>query len=306
MAQAQTHEELAYDPFPSSAPPPPDFGRLVGDCFGATRGGTTRASNEDRFVVATLERALCVRQSSARDAVPRHADTDGLVLLVAEGPRLRAARGSARGIDADVIDRLLHDGVDWVFGLDVAGRVDETHVLGDLQTALRGDERVLDSVRVRAISRNLGAAITLAYCHGSSLYLAHEGGGRGYLLRDDILVPLTRERAFERELYDDGDAEPTTLRRPLVHQAIGAGGGSPGLAVEVHRVQLEPHDIVMLCSDGLTDALSDAEIAQALETAASPRAACEQLIEAAAARDGTEDVTAIVSRFEHDDATVVH
>jgi protein phosphatase len=76
------------------------------------------------------------------------------------------------------------------------------------------------------------------------------------------------------------------------------GGGVPLTDVDVHRVQLEPHDCVMLCSDGLYDVVKDDEIAAILASAPTAAAACRALIDLALERGAPDNVTAAVSRYE--------
>jgi protein phosphatase len=76
------------------------------------------------------------------------------------------------------------------------------------------------------------------------------------------------------------------------------GGEKPGLDVEVHKVELEPVDVVLLCSDGLTEMLSSQQIANILASQSDSQLACQKLIEEANQKGGKDNVTVIVSRFE--------
>src|SRR5206468_8246584 len=73
------------------------------------------------------------------------------------------------------------------------------------------------------------------------------------------------------------------------------GGSEPGVTVELHGLDVHPGDVLLLCSDGLTDMVPDADIAAVLREEAEPRSACERLVRAANGRGGVDNVTVIVA-----------
>jgi protein phosphatase len=119
---------------------------------------------------------------------------------------------------------------------------------------------------------------------------------------------LTRDHTLEQEMLDYGIVEPQNVDRQLLRHIVtnAIGGGSPGVDVEVHKVRLEPGDVVLLCTDGLSHALSDEEIAHTFELWESPRSACERLVAWARERDGNDSVTAIVTKYESDRSATAH
>jgi protein phosphatase len=75
------------------------------------------------------------------------------------------------------------------------------------------------------------------------------------------------------------------------------GGDRQGVNPEVTRIALHPHDAVLVCSDGLTEMVPDAQITEVLQTVAEPAAACARLVEMANAAGGADNVTVVVARF---------
>jgi len=65
----------------------------------------------------------------------------------------------------------------------------------------------------------------------------------------------------------------------------------------MHQLDLEPEDVVLLCSDGLTQMVPDARIAAILQEEPEPQAACERLVSEANERGGQDNITVIVARF---------
>ena len=66
----------------------------------------------------------------------------------------------------------------------------------------------------------------------------------------------------------------------------------------MHKVELEPGDVLLLCSDGLTDMIADDRIAAILKGEQEPQKACEQLVTEANEKGGKDNITVVVGRFE--------
>ncbi|MFI5302176.1 MAG: PP2C family protein-serine/threonine phosphatase [Polyangiales bacterium] len=310
METAQIAADVVSDPFPSAAPPsPPTSAPIVADSYGVSIAGSTRMSNEDQFVVATLARALFVQQSSVRQSAYQYADSYGRLLVVAEGMGGQRGSHEASTLAVNAIEHFLLRTLRWVFDLDSAAPDDDDRVVEELQGALRhADSRVFEEAIVHPELRGMGAAVTLAYSRGPDLYVAHAGDSRCYLLRSRTLHLLTRDHTLEQEMIDYGIVEPQNVDRHLLRHIVtnAIGGGSPGVDVEVHKVRLEPGDILLLCTDGLSSVVSDEEIAQTFELWESPRAACDRLVACARERDGKDSVTAIVTRYDLDTSATAH
>src|SRR5271166_3710641 len=75
------------------------------------------------------------------------------------------------------------------------------------------------------------------------------------------------------------------------------GGQETGVHVEMHKLDLEAGDVVLLCSDGLTEMVPDARIRAILQEEQEPRGACERLVAEANERGGKDNITALVARF---------
>jgi serine/threonine protein phosphatase PrpC len=85
-------------------------------------------------------------------------------------------------------------------------------------------------------------------------------------------------------------------RHPWRHVVTNIlGGDEPGVRVELHSVDLHPGDVILLCSDGLTEMVPEETIAAVVRGEADPRRACERLVEEANRRGGGDNVTAVVA-----------
>lgn len=106
--------------------------------------------------------------------------------------------------------------------------------------------------------------------------------------------PLTRDHSYLEELRSQGQLSETQMRghpdKNLVTQTLGIGAPEPS----VDSLSIRTGDWILLCTDGLNDELSNADIAAVLERSDSPEAAAEALVQAALAHGGRDNVSAIV------------
>jgi protein phosphatase len=132
------------------------------------------------------------------------------------------------------------------------------------------------------------------------LLLAHTGDSRAYLLRVGVLTRETRDDSFVQTLVDHGliaaEAAASHPRRNIITASLA---GAEDDAAHVVDREPRPGDRWLLCSDGVTDYLSDDELMRALAVAQSPEAASAALV-AAALEAGTRDnATAVVCDVEN-------
>ena len=122
------------------------------------------------------------------------------------------------------------------------------------------------------------------------------GDSRAYLLRDGALRQLTRDHSETQDLVDRGVLDPEEAklwpRRNVLTRALGA---SDAAELDIVSDRLAAGDALLLCSDGLTGHLDDAEIAAALAED-DPQAVCDRLIALTLQRGARDNVTVVVLR----------
>jgi PPM family protein phosphatase len=145
----------------------------------------------------------------------------------------------------------------------------------------------------------MGTTTTAAAVAGDDrLQLAHVGDSRAYLLRKDALEQLTSDHTVVAELVRRGRLTPELAaihpERSILTRAVGL---DPHVLVDTpDPVELRPGDQVLLCSDGLTEAVEDAHIAELLSTGADGEATCRSLIDAANEAGGPDNITVVLIR----------
>ncbi|MGE5158495.1 MAG: PP2C family protein-serine/threonine phosphatase [Gemmatimonas sp.] len=151
----------------------------------------------------------------------------------------------------------------------------------------------------------MATTIVLAWLLEGRLWIAHAGDSRAYRFRDGVLEQLTRDHSFSQELLDAGMVTEEEARmlpaKNLVTRALGAAAD---LEPEVHEHPVQPNDWLMLCSDGLTEMVSHAEIGAALFAALpdSQRAA-QRLVDLANAAGGRDNTSVLLLRALPDGAS---
>jgi serine/threonine protein phosphatase PrpC len=272
--------------------------RLRVSSFGMTDQGAVRETNEDQFLIATLTKAIRIQQISLAQAATLCGKDEGHVFLVADGFGGAPAGEQASALAVESIEAFLANKLKWFFRL----KGPETEkVLAEFQAALReADARVFEEGAEHPELSGMGTTLTVAYSLRANLFVAHAGDSRCYLYRAPELMRLTHDHTLAEILSSNGPAPPTEAdRRRLSHVITNAiGGRTPGVRAEVQKHSVQPGDILLLATDGLTRGVSDEQIAATLASERDPKATCERLVAQALDAGGRDNVTVLVARYE--------
>ncbi|MCB0021457.1 MAG: protein phosphatase 2C domain-containing protein [Caldilinea sp.] len=169
-------------------------------------------------------------------------------------------------------------------------------VVGDANAAVRAAAASIDALD------DAGCTFTLAIIVGRSLYLAHVGDSRVYLWRQAQLRQLTHDHSGAAALVAAGVVTAVEARRlPVAHQLYRFLGGTPAQAKpDVSELDLEPNDVLMICSDGLWDMLPDVEIARLLLAYQDLETLAAAMIEAANAAGGEDNISVALAHIGGD------
>ncbi|OFW60639.1 MAG: hypothetical protein A2133_05705 [Actinobacteria bacterium RBG_16_64_13] len=141
----------------------------------------------------------------------------------------------------------------------------------------------------------MGTTLTTVLMRDGHLTLAHVGDSRAYLLHGGILTQLTEDHSWVGEMVRRGELTPAQAavhpHRSVITRALGTDGE---LAPDLAEMPVMVGDRIVLCSDGLTGMVSDAEIAELLGRDEDPQRAAELLVKAALAGGGEDNVTVVV------------
>lgn len=206
--------------------------------------------------------------------------------------------GAARGEAGDTLLAAVADGMGGHVGGEVASRLAiEAAVSAEGDPADRvqaANEAVVGTALDRPRLAGMGTTMTLAFFSAGAVEIGHIGDSRAYLYRDGALAQLTRDHSLMAEMIASGELTPEQAAvhpyRSVITRAIGIES-----RITVDRVgrELLPGDRVLLCTDGLTTMLGDAEIAALLDQKEAPEAA-DALIEAANHAGGLDNISVVI------------
>ncbi len=175
------------------------------------------------------------------------------------------------------------------------GVVDEASLEATIAEANR---RVWERSVADPATAGMGTTVTVAFVDAptAQIVFGHVGDSRAYRLRGDVLEQVTTDHSLVAELVESGVLTPEEAERHPQRSAITrAVGTDRAIEVDVFTAPAELDDLVLLCSDGLTDMLSKDEIAAVIVGAdRDPDAAATALVAAANAQGGEDNITVVL------------
>jgi serine/threonine protein phosphatase PrpC len=145
----------------------------------------------------------------------------------------------------------------------------------------------------------MGTTLTALILKQDEGILAHVGDSRCYRLREGVFEQLSRDHTLVARLVEQGIITPEQAKyhpqRNVIRQAVGVADPSEPLEPDIETFALQAGDLYLLCSDGLTDMVDDAEIEAILRDEPPTRAAW-RLVDRALANGGRDNVTVVLVR----------
>jgi PPM family protein phosphatase len=269
------------------------------DCFGLTDAGLARGANEDQFLIADLNKSMLVHQTSLshEDHTRLFGGSQGKLLLVADGMGGQAGGRQASALAVEGLASYVLNTMPWFYRL-AEGHEDDLRE--ELKAALEAcQRRVEGAAEARPGGGRMGTTLTMAYVLWPRLFVVHAGDSRCYLLRDGRLHRVTTDHTVAQQLVERGVLGPEEAGESRWSHVLWncIGGGSHELNPDVYKATLQLGDTLLLCTDGLTKVVSDAEILRTLRRGERAREACDRLVALANAGGGPDNVTAVVARF---------
>ncbi|MDJ0652126.1 MAG: Stp1/IreP family PP2C-type Ser/Thr phosphatase [Simkaniaceae bacterium] len=150
--------------------------------------------------------------------------------------------------------------------------------------------------------KGMGTTICTLLFHECSLIYGHVGDSRIYRFRKGLLQQLTFDHSLKNEMIAQGQVKKENSQnfryKNILTRAIGT---QTDVEAEIHIAPVSPNDIYLMCSDGLTDQVSDKEITDILTTTRSIESATETLIKQAKQQGGHDNVTVVLIKTDEKD-----
>jgi protein phosphatase len=207
------------------------------------------------------------------------------------GPRLLAiADGMGGHAAGEVASKIV---IGTLEGLDEDRRIDD--LMGALRdTVVEANHRIADAVKERPELDGMGTTLTALRFVGSQVGLVHVGDSRGYLMRANLLAQITHDDTYVQYLVDSGKLTPDEAkdhpRKSVILRALLGSEVEPDVSIREARAG----DRYLLCSDGLSDVVSNETIAETLSIR-DPQECADRLVELALRGGGPDNVTVIVA-----------
>jgi protein phosphatase len=272
------------------------------DIAASTHTGHKRRNNEDHFLIMGFRRSLETISTSLDDALlMKSYNLNGHGLLVADGMGGMAGGEIASSMALAKLVELVVETPDWNLALREAK--DTRKVLQRMTERFMQVDRILKKqAEQNPALTGMGTTLTVAGTLGGDLIIGHVGDSRAYLWRRGTLQQLTSDHTLAQVLIDSGVAtanDPAT--RSMRHVLTAAlGAMDERIEPQVYKLELNPGDQLLLCTDGLTEMVDDQTITFVLGEATTAAEACQTLIDQALAGGGTDNVTVVLARFEHE------
>lgn len=164
------------------------------------------------------------------------------------------------------------------------------------ESVIYANEEIFEQAQERIECAGMGTTIVLTLFHENLVTWANVGDSRIYRLRNAELSQITQDHSLVQEMVDNGylsqEEALISTSRNLITRALGI---APEVEVDVTTEELDEDDVFLLCSDGLTDLVTDGEILETvLEYRANMEDATKKLIEMANDKGGTDNVSVIL------------
>jgi protein phosphatase len=264
------------------------------DLFGLTHTGLVRSENQDHFLIGTLHRELAVHGTSLPIAqLLLRGERFATFAVVADGVAGSADGASASRRAVETIAQYVQSALRC---FAVADPAHEPAFVDALQRAALEAHQA-----VRALGGNgerYGPATTLTLAIGvwPRVYVVQVGDSRCYVYGNGALRQLTRDQTVAQAMVDSGKlSQEDAARSPYQNVLVSAIGGQTATPV-VTSVDQQRDAVFLLCSDGLTKHVGDAELAQSLANIRSAEQSSRELLQLALERGGSDNITIIIGR----------
>lgn len=212
------------------------------------------------------------------------------LMAVADGMGGHAAGEVASNLAVETVRQAVqHWSLEWA---------DPERVLAALGDAVEAAHAAILAAQQQPGQDSMGTTLTVALVLGDEALVGHSGDSRGYLIRDGEARQLTDDHSVVGELVRGGAVtEEEAMQHPQRNLLTSALGVAGLCQVDRLRLTLQPGDVLLLCTDGLTGLIPAAELSQAVDQA-DFEAVARQLVDLVNQRGGPDNTTVVAARWE--------
>lgn len=266
--------------------------------FGAlSHVGNKRKVNEDHYAIVRRTRNQEVLVSNMDTGEMQTESDHAYLLMVADGVGGAKFGDEASALVLQTISDVSERFCSWIMKLeDIDAQLPEIK-----ERVAVVASRIQQAFQLEAIhspkKKGMGTTLTVASLMGSDALIASIGDSRAYLFRNGKLQQITRDHTLEQAKLEAG-VDPRSANRVSHVLTRCFGAKTPNATPDINYVRFHDGDFLLLCSDGLSDMVSDAAIANQLQTVLDPQLACQALVDLALQNGGKDNVTVVATRIE--------
>jgi serine/threonine protein phosphatase PrpC len=248
--------------------------------------GRSRKNNEDALVVATLAGGSLLRGDALRGRFD--VGERGVLLAVSDGMGGAKAGEVASALVVESLARAMVDAA-------VDAPADAI-----IKEAVQKAHHAVWEAAHHAGREGMGATLTAVFIQarrsGATAFIAEVGDSRAYLLRAGTITRLTKDQSYVQLLVDAGALDAKEVAdSPLRNVILQAMGHQRPIEVALGKLELRGRDCLLLCSDGLSNAMTDEEIRTVILDAPNLEKAADRLIDLANQRGGEDNITVLAA-----------
>lgn len=269
------------------------------DLFGMTHAGRVRSENQDHFLLATVHPQVVVHGTSLpdSDALPLRGQRLATILLVADGVGGAVAGEEASRLATQTVTRYVASSLRCYHSVGPAADrefLDALHGAAmEAHSAVRAESEAQHGGEINATTLTLGIVVW------PWLYVVQVGDSRYYYFSQGRLRQVSRDQTVAQDLVERGLLTSSQAHASPFNNVLSSAIGGDTAAPVVTRVDIrERGSVQLVCSDGLTRHVSDAEITERLGRMTSAEQVCRELVDLAIERGGKDNITVVVGRVK--------
>ena len=281
------HIVTRTEPFTAEFPALPE-GTI--EVAGRTDVGLVREHNEDSFLIGNLAMGDAY---SENDAGVLRAEAVPALLMVADGVGGAASGEIASSLATQVVFDKLRERA-------TQGALKGAIVIADslTQAVLAANQAIHEHSRANRTHHGMGTTATVGLVVSGMIYFAQVGDSRAYIIRGGVARQMTKDQSLVQRMVDAGKLTPEQAERSehrnIILQALGP---EKAIVPELTRDRLLHDDVIVLCSDGLSNQMTSQEIAAMAAKHSDLEALCDALIQRALHTGAPDNVTVVVARY---------
>lgn len=239
--------------------------------------GCVREANEDSYYIALPQES---ELSPANYAL----------LLVADGMGGQVAGKEASETAVDIVKARFSD----TSKVEMSAKEIQEFITASLHEA---NQAVFERGKTKDI--DMGTTLTAAFIEGQQAYLGHVGDSRAYHLRGREIRQVTEDHTLAEDMIKKGKAtREEASNSPMRSMLTRSIGTREEVAIDQPiGIELEEGDVLLLCTDGLTNLVEEEEILSTVHNTLNVQKACTKLVDMARKRGGHDNITVVAAEF---------